>query len=202
MTAQGQAPETQGKPGKRTPGNREAPSKRAPGSRTAPGKRGSETRGKANPRRAARPSKGTTREPRPAPRVPEARSKLDAYLKAHGWSRGRLSNAAGIDIRTVSALCDRKWWGNMQTWTMMARALGCGLDDICEVNEVLVVRAPFDLVSYADDGAAEVQRYSEGERWMTVGWQEDSRRIECVEGPARGAVRTVPESQLGRFAAE
>lgn len=62
-------------------------------------------------------------------------SRLQAYLDGVGMSRRALSRAAQVDRRTISALCEGSRSGQMQTWLLIARALGCGLDEIIDVSQ-------------------------------------------------------------------
>lgn len=64
--------------------------------------------------------------------VDDCGRRLDSYLRANKVSRGRLAKMTGMDIRTISAICTGKRYGNMATWRAIARALRCTLDDILE----------------------------------------------------------------------
>lgn len=64
--------------------------------------------------------------------VDDCGKRLDGYLKARKVSRTKLSKLTGIDIKTISAICTGKRYGNMATWRAIARALHCTLDDILE----------------------------------------------------------------------
>lgn len=70
--------------------------------------------------------------PNAAMPVDDCGKRLDAYLKAHKVSRRRLASMTGLDIRTISAICTGKRYGNMATWRAISRALHCTLDDILE----------------------------------------------------------------------
>ena len=60
-------------------------------------------------------------------------TKLARYLAEIGMSRRRLAREAGLDYRTVSDLCSGRTEGNLATWKLIARTLGCTLDDIVDV---------------------------------------------------------------------
>jgi len=60
-------------------------------------------------------------------------TKLGEYLESIGMSRRRLARETGLDYRTVSDLCSGKTEGNLATWKLIAKALGCKLDEIVEV---------------------------------------------------------------------
>lgn len=64
--------------------------------------------------------------------VDDCGKRLDSYLKAHKVSRTKLSKLTSIDIKTISAICTGKRYGNMATWRAIARSLRCTLDDILE----------------------------------------------------------------------
>jgi len=59
-------------------------------------------------------------------------SRLDDYLKAHGISRRRLAQMTGLDLRTISRLCNQNSRGRMDTWRVIADALGCRIGDIVD----------------------------------------------------------------------
>ena len=60
-------------------------------------------------------------------------TKLEEYLKSNGISRWRLAKDAGLDIRTVSALCRGTSDGKLSTWRLIADTLGCKLSEIMEM---------------------------------------------------------------------
>jgi DNA-binding Xre family transcriptional regulator len=57
-------------------------------------------------------------------------TRLGRYLEEHGISRYRLSKMTGIDIRTVSRLCEGRSGGRMDTWRLIAEKLGCQVSEI------------------------------------------------------------------------
>ena len=59
-------------------------------------------------------------------------TRLQEHLNNRGMSRSALSRLTGIDLRTISALCEGRRGGRMDTWRLMARKLGCKLSDILE----------------------------------------------------------------------
>ena len=59
-------------------------------------------------------------------------TRLQEHLDNRGMSRSALSRLTGIDLRTISALCEGRRGGRMDTWRLMARKLGCQLSDLLE----------------------------------------------------------------------
>lgn len=59
-------------------------------------------------------------------------TKLQAKLRELGMSRSALSRATGIKLKTISALCEGRRGGRIDTWRLIAETLGCRLSDILE----------------------------------------------------------------------
>lgn len=59
-------------------------------------------------------------------------SKLNDYLRSHNVSRRSLSKRSGLDLRTISRICEGRSNGRMDTWRIIARALNCRIDDIMD----------------------------------------------------------------------
>lgn len=61
-------------------------------------------------------------------------TKLQRYLDDHGISRSELSRRSGLDLRTVSGLCEGRRAGRLDTWYVICRALNCKIYQIMELN--------------------------------------------------------------------
>lgn len=59
-------------------------------------------------------------------------TRLQRKLDEMGMSRLALSRATGIGLKTISALCEGRRGGRMDTWRLIADTLGCRLSDIVE----------------------------------------------------------------------
>lgn len=57
-------------------------------------------------------------------------TRLQEYLTKNGVSRYELSKRTGIKLQTISSLCTGKSGGRMDTWRLIAEALGCKVSDI------------------------------------------------------------------------
>lgn len=59
-------------------------------------------------------------------------TKLQEHLNSRGMSRSALSRLTGIQLKTISALCEGRRGGRMDTWRLIAQKLRCNLSDILE----------------------------------------------------------------------
>lgn len=57
-------------------------------------------------------------------------SKLNDYLRSRNISRRSLSKRTGLDLRTISRICEGRSKGSMDSWRLIANRLGCRLEDI------------------------------------------------------------------------
>lgn len=57
-------------------------------------------------------------------------TRLDSYLKKRGISRRSLARKTGLDLRTISRLCEGRSQGRLDTWRIIANHLNCSLEDI------------------------------------------------------------------------
>lgn len=57
-------------------------------------------------------------------------TRLQEYLDKVGVSRYELAKRTGMKLQTISALCVGRSGGRMDTWRLIAEALGCKVSDI------------------------------------------------------------------------
>jgi transcriptional regulator with XRE-family HTH domain len=57
-------------------------------------------------------------------------SALKSRMAEVGMTQAELCRRTGLSANTVRALANGRHDGNVATWRAMARALGCGIDDI------------------------------------------------------------------------
>ena len=63
-------------------------------------------------------------------------TKLEAYMKSHGWSATRLARECGVNPTTVHDAVHHSRNGYLYTWMLFAETMGCTMDDICgDVHE-------------------------------------------------------------------
>lgn len=58
-------------------------------------------------------------------------TKLESYMKSHGWSATRLARECGVNPSTVHDAIHNCRNGYLYTWMLFAETMGCTLDDIC-----------------------------------------------------------------------
>lgn len=56
--------------------------------------------------------------------------RLAAVMRAKGVSQAELARRTGLSARTVREIVHGRRDGNVATWAAIARALGCGIDDV------------------------------------------------------------------------
>lgn len=61
--------------------------------------------------------------------------KLTEYMREHKVSKRWLARNAGVSMNTVTHIMRSDMSGSIYTWLMMAKAMGCTLDDILEERE-------------------------------------------------------------------
>lgn len=57
-------------------------------------------------------------------------TRLQEYLDRVHVSRYELAKRTGIKLQTISAICNGRSGGRMDTWQLIADALGCKVSDI------------------------------------------------------------------------
>lgn len=57
-------------------------------------------------------------------------ARLERYIYDHGFTKERLAEESGVNIGTIYRICSGESIGRIDTWNMIANAMGCTVSDI------------------------------------------------------------------------